>query len=152
MRILGIDPGFAALGWSVIENDFKIVGFGVIKTSPEKPFEERLLAIHRELLELIGLYKPHCAAIEKLYFAKNTKTAMNVAKSIGAVILTLKMAHLDCIEYTPSQVKLAITGFGRASKEQMQTMIKRLFSISEIPKPDDAADALAIALCHSFKQ
>ncbi len=150
MRILGIDPGYDILGWSVIEESLTIVDYGIIKTDPAQPIDERLSHIHNDLQSVIRKYHPDCAAVEKLYFAKNTSTVMQVAMSIGAIILTLRMGGVVFYEYTPSQVKLSITGFGRASKEQVQIMIKRIFNISEIPRPDDAADALAIAACHSF--
>lgn len=151
MRILGIDPGYDILGWSVIDDPFTIVDYGVIKTKPGQPIDERLGIIHESLQSIIRDYEPRCAAIEKIYFAKNTSTAMQVAMSIGAVILTLRMNKIVFYEYTPAQVKLSITGFGRASKDQVQVMIKKIFKIVEVPRPDDAADALAIAACHSFK-
>ena len=150
MRILGIDPGYGILGWSIIDDSMKLIDFGVIETSPDIPFENRIYEIHLSLKKIISAYSPDCVAIEKLFFAKNTKTALNVAKAIGAIILTLKMSGLDYFEYTPTQVKQALTGFGRASKNQMQCMIMKIFKIKEIPEPDDAADALAVALCHSF--
>jgi crossover junction endodeoxyribonuclease RuvC len=106
--------------------------------------------IHIELSNIIEKYSPTCAAIEKIFFSKNTKTALDVAKVTGAVMLTIWQYRLDMTEYTPNQVKMALTGFGMATKEQMQTMIKTVFKLSTVPKPDDAADALAIALCHSF--
>ncbi|MCP4131566.1 MAG: crossover junction endodeoxyribonuclease RuvC [bacterium] len=149
MRILGIDPGYGILGWSIIEKDFNLIDFGTIETKSSEEIAERLVDIHKQLSAIISLYSPSTVAIEKLFFAKNTKTAIDVAKTIGVILLTIKIAGLDYAEYTPSQVKQAMTGFGRASKEQMQVMIQRLFNIKEIPKPDDAADALAIAACHS---
>jgi len=151
VRILGIDPGYGILGWSVIENDLKIVQYGTIETAAHKRIDDRLLEIHEGISYIISTYSPDCAAIEKLYFAKNTTTALDVAKTIGVILLALKKANLDYAEYSPSQVKQSITTYGRASKQQMQTMIKTIFNLKEIPRPDDAADALAIAACHSFR-
>lgn len=152
MIILGIDPGYGILGWSVIEKNMRLLDYGVIETKSHLSIEDRIFIIHHELKRIIELYKPECGSIEKIFFQKNTKTAIDVAKTVGAIVLTLKMHNLDCFEYTPSQVKQALTGFGRATKEQMQFMVKKIFNIKEIPKPDDAADAIAIAACHSFKQ
>jgi len=150
VRILGIDPGYGILGWSVIEKNLKIIDFGTIETSSSEKIDDRLLFIHEKLKQILVEYSPDTVAIEKLFFSKNTTTALNVAKAIGVVVLTIRIHGLDYAEYTPLQVKQAITGYGRASKEQMQVMIKKIFSLKEIPKPDDAADALAIAACHSF--
>jgi len=151
VRILGIDPGYGILGWSVVESDLTLVDYGTIETSSLLSFDERLLQIHNALRKIIDEYSPEFAAVEKLFFQNNTTTAMDVAKAIGAVILTLKISDIGYEEYTPSQVKQAITGYGRAPKEQMQQMIKRIFGIREVPRPDDAADALAVAACHCMK-
>ncbi len=150
MKILGIDPGFAIVGWSVIDDAMKLIDFGAIETSPKLPLDERLYLIHSSLNEIISMYKPDVAAIERLFFSRNTTTAMDVARASGVIILTLRMSGLAFREYTPSQVKLALTGSGRATKEQMQTMVMRIFGMRELPQPDDAADAVAIAACHSF--
>ncbi len=150
MRILGIDPGYNILGWSVIEKNQTIIDFGIIETSPDKRIDERLMEIHIGLASIIARLKPECAAIEKLFFAKNIKTGMDVAKAIGAVILTLKLNDIGYFEYTPSQVKQAVTGYGRADKSQMKSMIKSIFKMDAQPSSDDAADALAVALCHSL--
>jgi crossover junction endodeoxyribonuclease RuvC len=152
VRILGIDPGYGILGWSVIEKNQKLIDYGIIETGPNQKIDERLLDIHTKLTAIISMYKPDCAAIEKLFFAKNIKTGMDVAKTIGALLLTLKLNNIGYYEYTPSQIKQAVTGYGRAGKEQIKFMIKSIFSMSEIPTPDDAADAIAIALCHSLRQ
>ncbi len=152
MIILGIDPGYAILGWSVIKNDLTLIQYGTIESDSSEPFENRLLKIHNELSEIIERYKPDCVSMEKLFFQKNTKTAIDVAKVLGAVILTVTMLDITYFEYTPSQVKMALTGFGRASKEQIQHMVKTIFKLENVPKPDDAADALAIAACHSFRK
>jgi len=150
VRILGIDPGYNILGWSVIEKNQTIVDFGVIETSAGKRIDERLMEIHIALASIIVRLKPECAAIEKLFFTKNIKTGMDVAKAIGAVILTLKLNDIGYFEYTPSQVKQAVTGYGRADKIQMKSMIKSIFKMDAQPRSDDAADALAVALCHSL--
>lgn len=152
MRILGIDPGYGILGWSVIEKNQALIDYGVITTDPHTAIDERLYQIHEQLTKIIALHKPDCAALEKLFFGNNITTGIDVAKAIGAVILTLKIHNIRYFEYTPSQVKQAITGYGRAGKEQMKFMIKSIFKLNELPKPDDAADALAIALCHSLRQ
>lgn len=151
MRIIGIDPGYDIVGWSVIEDNFKIVDYGVIKTSPGDAFADRLLAIYTDLNNIIEMYKPESGALEKLFFQNNTTTAMKVANAIGVIILVLKMHEIKYNEYTPTQVKQAITGFGRADKAQMQFMMARIFNLKKIEGPDDAADALAIAACHSIK-
>jgi len=150
VRILGIDPGYGILGWSVIENNLVMVDYGTIETSSKLRFDDRLLQIHLALKKIINEYAPECVSIEKIFFQKNTTTAMDVSKTIGAVILTIRMFNLQYYEYTPSQVKQSITGYGRATKEQMQQMVQKIFKIKELPKPDDAADALAVAACHSF--
>lgn len=152
MRILGIDPGYKNLGWSIIEKNQKIVDYGVIDTSSDKRIDERLLDIHTKLDAIITLYKPDCAAIEKLFFTKNIKTGMDVAKTVGAILLTLRINNIGYFEYTPSQVKQVVTGYGRADKAQMKFMIKSIFQMSDELQSDDAADALAIALCHSLLQ
>ncbi len=150
MKILGIDPGYGILGWSVIDSELRIIQYGTIRTGPEQRIDDRLFDIHRGITHIIRTYQPDCAAIEKLFFSRNTTTALDVSKVIGVILLCLRQSGIDYHEYAPVQVKKAITGFGRASKGQMQEMIKRVYRINEVPRPDDAADALAIAACHSF--
>ncbi|HOP63537.1 MAG TPA: crossover junction endodeoxyribonuclease RuvC [Spirochaetota bacterium] len=150
MKILGIDPGYDILGWSVISDNFKVHNYGIIKTSPAEPFEARLLKIHRSLDAVIADYLPDCASIEKLFFQKNSKTVMHVSAAIGVVMLTLKLKEIPFYEYTPTQVKNSITGFGKAEKGQVEFMIKRILNLGEINGPDDAADALSIAVCHAL--
>ncbi len=150
MRILGIDPGYATMGWAVIDSDLKPVSFGAVETSPDELFDRRLVKLYNAINGIVNEYAPGCAAIERLYFTKNTKTALDVAKCIGAVLLSLKLLNLEISEYNPVQVKQAITGYGRASKQQMISMVTKLFSMKEAPARDDIADALAIAACHSF--
>ncbi len=152
MRILGIDPGYGILGWAVVEKNQQLIDYGIIQTDSRSTIDERLLEIHGRLIEIISLHKPACAAIEKLFFVKNITTGIDVAKTIGAIILTLKLHEICYYEYTPSQIKQAVTGYGRAGKDQMKMMIKSIFKLNELPTPDDAADAIAIALCHSLRQ
>jgi crossover junction endodeoxyribonuclease RuvC len=152
VKILGIDPGFGIMGWAVIETGERLIDFGVITTSANQTIDERILVIHRSLDGIIHTHCPEVAAIEKLFFTKNIKTGIDVAKTIGAIILTLKLNNIHYSEYTPSQVKQAITGYARADKKQMKDMVKKIFKLPAPPEPDDAADALAIALCHSFRR
>ncbi len=152
MRILGIDPGYGILGWSVIDKNQKLVDYGCITTGPGTGIGERLLAIHDRLTSIIEQYRPESAAVERIFFTRNVKTGIDVAKTLGAVILTLRLNNIDYFEYTPTQVKHAVTGYGRADKEQMKHVMKSIFGMREVPRPDDAADALAIALCHSLRR
>jgi crossover junction endodeoxyribonuclease RuvC len=150
LSILGIDPGFDRLGWAVIEDDLRIRGYGLVKTRPGDPFENRLLQIHESVIGLIDEYKPDVAAIERLYFSRNTRTAMDVAKCIGVILLAFRMSSIPSVEYSPVQVKQAITGYGRAEKDQVSRMVRLIYRLDELPGPDDIADALAIAACHTF--
>ncbi len=152
MRILGIDPGYGILGWSVIEKGFSVIDYGTVETEQDTPFDDRLIQIYDGIHQIIKTYLPECVAVEKLYFARNTTTALDVSKAIGVVLLAIKQNGLSYTEYAPTQIKQAITGNGHATKAQMQLMIKRIFGIKEIPRPDDAADALAVAACHSLSQ
>lgn len=152
MRILGIDPGTATTGYGVVEEDSQgglvAVAYGTITTPAKMDVEKRLLIIYNQLNELILLYKPQAAAVEKLFFYKNVTTAMTVGQSRGVVVLSFAQAGLPIGEYTPLEVKQAVTGYGKAEKKQIQQMVKVLLNLDRIPKPDDAADALAIAICH----
>lgn len=150
MKILGIDPGYAILGWSVITGDLKLIDYGVITTDSGDEFSERIYCVHRELSEIITRYRPEEAGIEKLFFAKNSSTALSVAQTVGAVVLSLRISGVTFREYTPLQIKRAITGYGRAAKPQMQSVLKTIFGLEALPRPDDAADALAVAVCHSL--
>lgn len=150
MIILGIDPGYDILGWAVINDKLKVFNYGIIKTSPVDPVETRLLNIHRSLDAIIAEYQPDCASVEKLFFQNNSKTVMNVAAAIGVVMLTLKLKDISFSEYTPTQIKNSITGFGKAEKGQVEFMIKKILNLGEIKGPDDAADALSIAVCHAL--
>lgn len=150
MRILGIDPGYDIVGWSILDSGFKVENYGVIKTSPGDDFDERLLQIHRSLNNIIDEFNPHCAAVEKIFFQNNTKTAISVAKAIGVIILTLKLKGIAYSEYSPTEIKHSVTGYGKADKDQVYFMMKKLLKLDSIDGPDDAADALAIAICHQL--
>ncbi len=150
MTILGIDPGYDIVGWGLVKKDLALVDYGIIKTSPKDKLEERYLFIYHELDSIIKKYLPEKAALEKLFFTNNSKTAMFVAGAIGVIMLTLKLNNIPFTDYTPKQVKQAITGSGNADKEQMQFMVSSILKQKKIKGPDDAADALAVALCHAL--
>lgn len=148
MIILGLDPGYATVGYGVIKKEggkISAVAFGVIKTGAKTAFPKRLVEIAEDINEIIKKYKPELAAIEKLFFFKNQKTAIDVGQARGAIVLKAAEHHLPIQEFTPLEVKQSVTGYGRADKRQMQEMVKVLLDLKSIPKPDDAADALAIA-------
>jgi len=152
MAVIGIDPGTALTGYGIVEElrnqSLRVIGFGVIRTeSTDKP-EIRLKKIFAQLNEILSLYKPETGAVEKLFFQRNTRTAMSVGQARGVAILSLAEAGLSIYEYGPVEIKQAVVGYGRASKNQVQQMVKMLLNLQEIPKPDDAADALAVAICH----
>lgn len=152
MLTIGIDPGTAATGYGIIQEDEKgnleTIDYGVIHTSNEQSLPYRLLEIHNRLLELIQLHRPQSGAVEKLFFQKNVRTAISVGQGRGIAMLALAQAGIEVAEYTPLEVKLAVTGYGGADKRQIQEMVKVLLGMEEIPKPDDAADALAVTICH----
>lgn len=151
MIVLGIDPGTAITGYALVTergSDTAAIAYGVITTPSDFPLPDRLVTIHRELGDILSRYRPDHAAVEQLFFNTNVRTALAVGQARGVVMLTLAQAQVRIFEYTPLAVKLAITGSGRADKKQMQQMVKLLLSLDQIPKPDDAADALAVALCH----
>lgn len=154
MIILGIDPGTATTGFAIINkltnNKYEVVDFGVISTDKNLSDAERLKIISTDLKEIIKKYKPERAGVEKLFFTTNKKTAITVAQARGTILLAIQEAGVPLHEFTPLQVKSTICGYGSASKKQVQYMIKHTFKLKEIPKPDDAADALAIALCAGF--
>jgi len=154
MIVLGIDPGTAITGYGVVKDapDGRLydICYGVIRTTPKTPFQFRLKKIHEEIASIIKQHKPQVMAVEELFFGKNVSSALSVGQARGVVILTAIQADLDLCEYTPMQVKEAVTGYGRADKMQIQQMVKVLLGLSEIPKPDDAADGLAIAICHLY--
>ncbi len=151
MKALGIDPGTATTGYGILENngdDVQVVEYGCIKTSSTESSSDRLKKIYSSIKKIISKHKPKCIAVEKLFFGQNTKTAMSVGQARGVVILAASQAGLEIAEYTPLEVKMALTGYGRADKKQMQQMVMRLLKMKILPTPDDAADALAVALCH----
>lgn len=151
MIILGIDPGFAITGYGVLSyegNKFKVMDYGVVRTTTDMLFSKRLCKLSDELDMIIDKYKPDAVAIEELFFNKNVKTAISAAHGRGVAVLCAAKKNINVYEYTPLQVKQAVVGYGRADKNQVQQMVKILLNLSEIPKPDDAADALAIAICH----
>ena len=151
MRILGIDPGYAIMGYGVVEligNKFKVIEYGSIMTESRKNMTDRLKHIYYELMQLINRTDPDVAAIEELFFNTNTTTAIKVGQARGVSILASANSAIETNEYTPLQVKMALTGYGRADKKQVQHMTKTILNLKEVPKPDDTADALAIAICH----
>lgn len=151
MRILGIDPGYATVGYGVVDtNGFKFspVGFGAITTPAKVPFPKRLKAIYDDVCTVIDKYRPEELSIERLYFNTNTTTAIDVAQARGVIVMAAYSKGLVINEYTPLQVKQAVTGYGKAEKHQVMEMVKTLLNLKAVPKPDDTADALALALCH----
>lgn len=151
MRVIGIDPGTAITGWGVVEgegDDLVLIAHGVITTAAGTPLPQRLQTIYRDLSAIVQQWQPTTSAIEELFFSKNAKTALAVGHGRGAAMLALANADLPISEYKPLEVKQAITGHGGADKLQMQHMVKLLLKLDDIPRPDDAADALAVAICH----
>lgn len=152
MKILGIDPGTATTGFGIIEKTkgrVVAVDCGVISTPKSLPMSNRLLILFNDLEEIIKHHKPDLIAVEQLFFAKNVTTAISVGQARGVVLLASQKADLKLLEFTPLQVKQSVTGYGKASKKQVQQMVTRILKLKHIPKPDDAADALAIAICAS---
>lgn len=154
MRILGIDPGTGILGFGVIDvtiqSKVTIVDGGVIRTPVKQADSLRLKTIYEELTEIIQQHKPDIMSVEKLFFAQNVTTAMSVSQARGVVLLCGEQNGLQLFEYTPLQIKQAVTGYGKADKKQVQEMVRIILGLDEVPKPDDAADALAAAICHSM--
>lgn len=151
MRILGIDPGYAIVGFGVVDYQgtaFNAVEYGALLTEAHTPFDRRLCSIDEDMQEVLRRYKPDCMAIERLYFTTNQKTAIDVAQARGILVLAAAKKGIPVFEYTPLQVKQAVVGYGKADKHQVMDMTRRILKLEQIPKPDDAADALAIAVCH----
>ena len=150
MLILGIDPGTAITGYGLVEqiDELRLVDAGAILTPAGTPLPERLLTIHKQLSSLISSFKPDAVAVEELFFSKNARTAMSVGHARGVVLLTAAQAGLPIFHYKPSEVKVAVTGYGAAAKPQVQEMVRLLLELEEPPKPDDVADAIAVAICH----
>lgn len=152
MIIFGIDPGIAIVGYGVIEykgNKFRVIDYGSIQTSSEYSFPVRLKRVYDEICRLLEKYNPDVLAIEELFFNKNAKTAIAIGQARGVLILAAINKGMEVYEYTPLQVKQGVVGYGRADKRQIQEMVKILLNLDEIPKPDDVADALAVAICHA---
>jgi len=148
---LGVDPGTAIVGYAVVSargDDLSMIACDVITTPARMPLAERFQQIYQGLIEIIGIYHPEEAAIEELFFAKNARTAMTVGQARGVAMLALANGGLPISEYTPKQIKQAVTGYGSAGKEQVGEMVRILLKLSAIPRPDDAADAAAVAICH----
>jgi crossover junction endodeoxyribonuclease RuvC len=152
MVILGIDPGTARLGYGVIKEEGKklsLIEYGCLEPAKGTSKAERLVGVHNKVVELIEKHRPGSLAIEKLFFFKNQKTVLSISEARGVVLSAAQMQNLQIGEYTPLQIKQAVTGYGRAEKKQVQKMVQLILKMKEIPKPDDAADALAAAICHS---
>ena len=152
MRILGIDPGYAIVGYGIVDyesNHFRVVDYGAVTTQAHTPFDLRLQTIYNGLSCLIEKYSPDAMSIEKLFFNTNTTTAIDVAQARGVIVLAAAQGGLDIAEYTPLQVKQSVVGYGRAEKKQVQEMTRLMLNLKSVPKPDDTADALALAICHA---
>lgn len=152
MRILGIDPGYAIVGYGIVDyeaNRFKVVDYGAVTTAAHTSFDLRLQTIYNGLSCLIEKYSPDAMSIEKLFFNTNTTTAIDVAQARGVIVLAAAQGGLDIAEYTPLQVKQSVVGYGRAEKKQVQEMTRLMLNLKAVPKPDDTADALALAICHA---
>jgi crossover junction endodeoxyribonuclease RuvC len=153
MIVLGIDPGIGRCGWGVIsieKSKLKVIGFGCIETSVKQNTEKRLVEIYKQIQDLIKKYKPDEFSIEELFFNTNAKTAFVVGQARGVILLAAAQENLNIGIYTPLQVKIALTGYGRAEKSQVGKMVKAILNLKEIPKPDDTTDALAVAITHAF--
>ena len=152
MIILGIDPGLAIVGWGVLDyngSKFRVIGYGSLQTPAGMKTEDRLAAIYQGMIQLIDTYHPEQIAVEELFFNTNITTGIRVAEARGVILLAGRQKNVALFEYTPLQVKQAVAGYGRADKKQVITMVTSLLRLKEPPKPDDTADALAIAVCHA---
>ncbi len=152
MIILGIDPGYAIVGYGIIDyknNHFNVIDFGAILTEAKTPFNIRLETIYDRLTEIIEKYQPEAMAIEKLFYNSNAKTVIDVSQARGVIMLAAQKNRVSTYEYTPLQVKQSVVGYGRAEKKQVQEMTRRILALDKVPKPDDTADALAMAICHA---
>ena len=151
MLVIGLDPGLATTGYALVRGQgerLEAVDYGVIRTPPRVPLPDRLLMLHDQLDELLQRYGPAVAGVEELFFSANAQTAMLVGQARGVLLVTLAQAGIDIAEYKPMQIKQAVTGYGGADKLQVQEMVRMLLGLDELPRPDDAADALAICICH----
>lgn len=156
MLVLGIDPGIAITGYGLIQTGaqsaYQCVDFGAVTTPANLPDYQRLKILYQEITSLISQYKPQSSAVEKLFFQKNVRTAISVGQARGVAMLTLAQAELPVAEYTPNEIKQTVCGYGNAGKRQVQRMVQTLLNLDRLPKPDDAADALAVAICHIHHQ
>ena len=151
MIVLGIDPGYAIVGYGIVEynaNKFRPISFGAVTTKAGTQFSSRLETIYNDISEIMRKYKPEALSIEKLFFNTNTTTAIDVAQARGVVLLAARQNQIPVFEYTPLQVKQSVTGYGKAPKNQVMELTRRLLNLEKVPKPDDTADALAMAICH----
>jgi len=152
MLAIGIDPGTALTGYGLVREEqdgsLTVIDYGAIVTSPDEPMPERLVQLYRQLKELLELHSPQSGAVEKLFFARNVRTALTVGQARGVALLALAESGVSLSEYTPNEVKQAVVGYGGADKNQVQKMVQALLGMEEVPQPDDAADALAVAICH----
>ena len=152
MRILGIDPGYAIVGWGVVDYErgqFVVRGYGAITTPAGLDFPKRLELIYRDMNTILEKYQPQALSVEKLFFTNNKTTGIDVAHGRGVILLAAQKAHVPIYEYTPMQVKQAVVGYGKAEKRQVMDMTRRLLKLPSVPRPDDAADALGLAICHA---
>lgn len=151
MIILGIDPGYAIVGYGVLDyrnNHFSVLDYGAITTDAGTPFNERLEIIFDQLCAIIDRWKPEAMSVEKVFYNNNAKTVIDVSQARGVIMLAAQKGRVPVFEYTPLQVKQSVVGYGRAEKKQIQEMVRRILSLEKVPKPDDTADALAMAICH----
>ena len=152
MLAIGIDPGTAITGYGLVREEedgsLTVIDYGAIATSPDEQMPERLVQLYLQLKDLLTLHSPQSGAVEKLFFARNVRTALSVGQARGVALLALAQAGVQLTEYTPNEVKQAVVGFGGADKIQVQKMVQAILGMEEIPQPDDAADALAVAICH----
>jgi crossover junction endodeoxyribonuclease RuvC len=151
MRVMGVDPGTVTLGYGLIEsleNEVSLIKYGALKTDSRSSIGERLNFLFDELLRIIGKYSPEAVAVEQPFVAKNARTAFAIGRAQAVVILAASRSHLPCFEYTPAEIKQRVANYGASSKEQIQQMVMLQLKLAEVPDPDDAADALAVALCH----
>ena len=156
MLVIGVDPGTAITGYGLVreneDSSLSLVDYGAITTSPDQPMSQRLLELHHKLTDVLLLYHPQSGAVEKLFFQRTVRTAISVGLGRGVAILAMAQTGLPVAEYTPLQVKQAVAGYGKADKTQIQGMVRALLNLEYIPQPDDAADALAVAICHLHSQ
>ena len=155
MIVLGIDPGYALMGWGVVESQggrMRLLGYGVVETHAGEPVQHRLRALQQGVRQLVATYQPDDVAFEELFFARNVTTAMNVGAARGSALVAAAQRTEELYEYTPMQIKQAVTGYGKADKPQVQQMVKMLTGMDTIIRPDDAADAVAVAICHAHSR